>query len=107
MPSSWDRYLNEQLQDPRVRRAFEEEARILNVGQALAGARKKRGLTQEQIARRIGTSAPQLSRTERRPEHATLRTLWRYADAVGMEIRFTLRPSRSTKPRPSKAGRTR
>jgi len=107
MPSPWDRYVNEQLKDRRVRRAFEEEARILSVGQALAGARKKRGLTQEQIARRIGTSAPQLSWTERRPEHATLRTLWRYADAVGMEIRFTLRPRRSTEPRPVAARRGR
>lgn len=41
---------------------------------------------QEQVARQIGTSAPQVSRTEHRPEHANVQTLMRYADAVGMTL---------------------
>lgn len=95
--TSWDKYLEEQLKNPEIRRAFDEESRILNIGVALAQARKKRGLTQEQMARRMGTSGPQLSRTERRPGHATVRTLVRYADAVGMEVGFRLRRKRPRK----------
>jgi ribosome-binding protein aMBF1 (putative translation factor) len=90
MKSSWDTYLEQQLKKPRVKRAFEDEKKVLNIGIALARERKRKGMTQEEVARQIGTSAPQVSRTERRPEHANVRTLARYADAVGMKLDMRL-----------------
>jgi ribosome-binding protein aMBF1 (putative translation factor) len=90
MKSSFDRYLQDQLKKPKVRKAFEEERKVLRIGLALAEARKKKGLSQREMARRLGTSAPQISRTERRPEHSTVQTLEKYAHAVGMELDFRL-----------------
>jgi ribosome-binding protein aMBF1 (putative translation factor) len=90
MKSSWDAYLEQQLKKPEVRKAFEEENRLLNIGIALARERKRKGLTQEEVARQIGTSAPQVSRTEHKPERTNVRTLMRYADAVGMRLRMKL-----------------
>ena len=58
MKSSWDAYLERQLKKPQVRKAFEEEERVLNIGIALAKQRKRKGLTQEEVARQMGTSAP-------------------------------------------------
>lgn len=86
MTAAWDRYVKKELRKPAVRQAYEEEARVLKVGLELANQRKRKGLTQAEVARRIGTSAPQLSRTERRPENANMRTLMRYAAAVGMDL---------------------
>jgi len=90
MKSSWDAYLEQQLKKPKVRRAFDEENRVLNIGIALARQRKRRGLTQEEVARQMGTSAPQVSRTERKPERTNVQTLMRYADAVGMTLDMKL-----------------
>jgi ribosome-binding protein aMBF1 (putative translation factor) len=90
MKSSWDVYLEQQLKKPEVRKAFEEEKRVLNIGIALARERKRKGLTQEEVARQIGTSAPQVSRTERKPERSNVQTLMRYADAMGMMLRMKL-----------------
>ena len=90
MKSSWDAYLKRQLRRPRVKKAFEEELQVLNIGIALARQRKRKGLTQEQVARHIGTSTPQVNRTEHKPEHANVQTLMRYADAVGMTLDFKL-----------------
>lgn len=90
MRSSFERYLQAQLKKPKVRKAFEKERKILRIGLALAEARKKHGLSQREMARRLGTSAPQISRTERRPEHSTVQTLENYAHAVGMELDFRL-----------------
>jgi ribosome-binding protein aMBF1 (putative translation factor) len=90
MKSSWDTYLEQQLKKPEVRKAFEEENRLLNIGIALARERRRKGLTQEEVARQIGTSAPQVSRTEHKPERTNVRTLMRYADAVGMMLRMKL-----------------
>jgi len=70
--------LERQLKKPHVRKAFEEEERVLNIGIALAKQRKRKGLTQEQVSRQMGTGAPQVSRTERKPKRANVQTLFHY-----------------------------
>ncbi len=90
MTTAWDRYVKKELRKPAVRRAYEEETRVLKIGLELATQRKRKGLTQAEVARKIGTSAPQLSRTERRPENVNMRTLMRYAAAVGMDLEVRL-----------------
>ena len=67
-----------------------KKLRLLTIGMELSKQRKLKGLTQAQVANAMGTSTPQLSRTERRPENVTMRTLMRYADAMGMELDIKL-----------------
>jgi DNA-binding XRE family transcriptional regulator len=86
MRTAWDSCLKQQLTDPTVRQAFEEETKVLSIGLQLANQRKKQGLTQAELAKKIGTSTPQLSRIERQPENVNMRTLIRYAEAVGMNL---------------------
>jgi DNA-binding XRE family transcriptional regulator len=90
MKTAWDRYVKQQLKSPDVRKAYEEETKALSIGLQLANQRKRIGLTQAEVAKKIGTSTPQLSRTERRPENVNMRTLMRYAEAVGMELDIKL-----------------
>jgi DNA-binding XRE family transcriptional regulator len=86
MKTAWDSYLDQQLANPSVRQAYEEETKVLGIGLQLANQRKRKGLTQAELAKKIGTSTPQLSRTERQPENVNMRTLIRYAEAVGMNL---------------------
>lgn len=86
MTTEWDRYKKKELRKPAVRRAYQEETQVLKIGLQLADQRRRKGLTQAALAKKIGTSAPHLSRTERRPESANMRTLMRYAAAVGMGL---------------------
>jgi DNA-binding XRE family transcriptional regulator len=86
MKTEWDSYLDQQLANPTVRQAYEEETKVLSIGMELAKQRKRTGMTQAELAKKIGTSTPQLSRTERRPENVNMRTLIRYAQAVGMNL---------------------
>jgi DNA-binding XRE family transcriptional regulator len=86
MKTEWDSYLDQQLVNPTVRQAYEEETKVLSIGMELAKQRKRAGMTQAELAKKIGTSTPQLSRTERRPENVNMRTLIRYAEAVGMNL---------------------
>jgi transcriptional regulator with XRE-family HTH domain len=112
MKTEWDQYLEQQLAHPAVRQAFEEETQVLSIGMELARQRKRKGMTQAELAKKIGTSTPQLSRTERRPENVNMRTLIRYAEAVGMNLDVRLvarkeaartapRRSRSKLPKPA------
>ena len=98
MKTTWDRYVKRELRKPEVREAYEEETRVLTIGLELANQRKRKGMTQAEVAKKIGTSAPQLSRTERRPGNVNMRTLMRYAAAVGMnlDVRLVARPQVSS-----------
>ena len=50
MKTAWDRYVKEQLKNPKVREAYEEETKVLGIGLELANQRRRKGLTQAQVA---------------------------------------------------------
>ena len=52
MKYAWDSYLDQQLADPTVRQAFEEETKALSIGLQLANQRKRQGLTQAELAKK-------------------------------------------------------
>ena len=69
-------------------------SRAARLGRRMAALRKKAGLTQAQVARRMGTTASAVSRMESADSgNLTLDSLERYARAVGAEMRLSLIPS--------------
>jgi DNA-directed RNA polymerase specialized sigma subunit len=77
------------LADPETRALYEEEAKKKELWLQLVEARHAAGLTQQEVAARMGVSQAQVARIERRGyESYTLRTLERYLAALG--DRFTL-----------------
>lgn len=78
-----------QMADPEFRRTYEEEAAKKEVWRQLIEARQAAGLTQQQMAQRLGVSQSQVAKIERRGYEAyTLTTLRRYVQALGTD--FTL-----------------
>ena len=72
------------LADPRFRKIYAEEAKKKELWLQLAEARHAAGLTQEELAARLGVSQTQVSRMEKRGyESYTLRSLQRYIHALG------------------------
>jgi DNA-binding XRE family transcriptional regulator len=59
----------------------------------LAAKREKAGLTQEEVARRMGTSQSAVARIERGEIDAKLSTVGRYAAAIGHRVEWRLRKS--------------
>jgi transcriptional regulator with XRE-family HTH domain len=61
----------------------------------LLAARLRAGLTQEEVARRMGTSKSTISRLEGNTDHSpSISSLWRYAHAVGYQLRIRLVPNK-------------
>ncbi len=58
----------------------------------LVRARREHGLSQTEIAARMGTSQSAVARLERGELDARLSTLQRYADAVGHDVDWRVRP---------------
>lgn len=63
-----------------------DECKLRLAGSSIAEARKRKRLTQAQLAKRIGVPQSQISRVERNPDHTTIRTLKRIAKALGVDV---------------------
>ena len=91
--ADFEEYLEERLQDPVFRRAFEEESERLTISLQMIKLRELLGLTQSQLAERVGTSQQTISRLEN-PDYRghSLRTLRRIADALDARVEVRIVP---------------
>jgi transcriptional regulator with XRE-family HTH domain len=82
------------LADPDVRAAYEGMEVEFDLLRQMLRARSKAGLTQAEVAVRMGTKAPAVTRLESSlssGKHSpSLATLQRYANAVGCELQVKL-----------------
>lgn len=87
--------LREDLKDPEFRRHFEEERRALALALKIAKLRERKGLTQQEFARLMGTSQQAVSRIESGEyEGFTLKTLEKIAEATGTQLKIEFVPAR-------------
>lgn len=84
------------LTNVAVKREFDSLEDEFTIFEQLIRARKRAGLSQAEVAKRMGTQVPAISRIESlSSKHSpSLRTLQRYARAVGCDLEFKLRPAR-------------
>lgn len=79
--------LREDLKNPEFRREYEKHRRLLALSMKIAELRRKKGLTQGQLAKRMGTSQQAVSRIESGDyEGFTLKTLEKFAEATGTRL---------------------
>ena len=77
----------------RYEQAYIEVSLAAEVGEKVKAAREAAGLSQRELARRIGTSQSAINRLEAGGVGATLTTLQRVASALSLHISVELRPS--------------
>lgn len=83
------------LAEPKNRAIYDEEAAKKELWLQLVEARQAAGLTQAEIARRLGVSQAQVARIEKRGYDAyTLTTLRRYVQALGAGFALEVRVHR-------------
>ena len=87
-----DLYLEEQLMNADVARRVREPGEIWDVAIQLASLRKKSGLSQKELAQRVGTSQQQISRLES-PSYGghSLSMLRRVAEVLGATVHVAIR----------------
>ncbi|HLG73979.1 MAG TPA: XRE family transcriptional regulator [Chloroflexota bacterium] len=91
--ASYKKWHDDLFADPQYRAVYEEEAAKSELWLQLAEARQASGLTQVELAKRLGVSQAQVARIEKRGYDAyTLNTLRRYVQALGegfaLEVRI-------------------
>ncbi|WP_342359065.1 helix-turn-helix transcriptional regulator [Terrarubrum flagellatum] len=82
----------EWMKDPAYRREYEALEPEFALISSLIAARARAGLTQEEIAKRMGTTQSVVARLEGGGTLPSTRTLQRYAEATGSRLKITLEP---------------
>ena len=95
--TNFDRYLEEQLQDPAFAERFERAGEAWGVALQIAALREKAGLSQKALARKLRTSQQQISRLESPSyEGHSLSMLRRVAKVLCAKVRVVLEPEDAT-----------
>src|SRR4030042_214022 len=85
--TNFDLYLAEQLKSPDFAEKFRKAGEAWDIAIQLASLRKKSGLSQKELAKRVGTSQQQISRLESPSyEGHSLSMLRRVAEVLGATI---------------------
>jgi DNA-binding XRE family transcriptional regulator len=81
--------LREDLRNPEFKAHYLEEKQALKLAMKIAELREKKGLSQQQLAKLMGTSQQAISRIESgKYEGFTLKTLEKIAEATGMRVKI-------------------
>jgi len=88
---AYDRYIGD---DPALAAAFEEELSKAEIASQIYNLRKRAGLSQRQLAARVGTTASVICRLEDSDyEGHSLSMLRRIAAALGRQVKIMLVPA--------------
>ena len=80
------------MKEPKYRKAHEALEKEFALASALIDARNRAGLTQEALARKMGTTQPVVARLESGRTHPSMRTLERLAAATGTRLLIRFEP---------------
>src|SRR3990172_8225548 len=81
--------LREDIKDPEFKAHYEEEKQALILAMKIAELRDQKGLSQQQLAKLMGTSQQAISSIESGEyEGFTLKTLEKIAEAMGMKVKI-------------------
>ena len=84
--------------DPEYVAAYDALEEEFALASALIEARSRAGLTQVELARRMGTTQAVVARLESGRVKPSTRTLERFAKATNSRLRITFEPARGTAP---------
>jgi len=89
--SSIKKLKNQWLSNAKVKKAYDTMTPEFAVAKTLIAARVKAGLTQEEVAERMGTTQSVIARLEAGNSLPSMKSLYRYADATGTKPAIQLR----------------
>jgi transcriptional regulator with XRE-family HTH domain len=85
--TNFDKYLEEQLKDPKFAERFQEAGEAWDVALQIAALRNEAGMSQAELAKKVGTTQQQISRLESPSyEGHSLSMLRRVAEILGARV---------------------
>lgn len=88
--ANWDQIKASRAESPERRRSYEKAGRAIRLAFEIRRLREARGLSQRELAERVGTTQSAIARLEAGKISPSLPTLDRVAGALGAELTVTL-----------------
>ena len=76
---------------PELREKYEKKRLKLDLGREVIELRKAKGITQEELAKLVGTRRPNISRIERGEQNVSIETIYKLVKALDGELFITAR----------------
>jgi len=80
------------MKEPKYKKAYDALEEEFVLASAVMDVRNRAGLTQEELARKMGTTQPFVARLESGRSRPSMRTLERLADATGSRLLISFEP---------------
>jgi HTH-type transcriptional regulator / antitoxin HipB len=84
--AGWEQVRRERLAAPAARSGYQRTQRAAELGERIRALREASGISQAELARRIGSTQPSIARLEAGRVSPTLETLERVAAALDAEL---------------------
>ncbi len=91
MRPTFEKFKQKALQNPKVKKEYENLKFIFGIKKQLIKTRLKKGLTQEELAKRIGTKKSNISRIKSLNNTIlpNLKTLIKYSEALDSQLEIS------------------
>ena len=99
---SWSDLRDRRMKSAAAREGYEQARAGYEVGRMVRQLREARGLSQRELAKRMGTTQSVVGRLEAGGSRPTIATLGRVANALGLELEVRFKDAQSA-PRPATA----
>lgn len=87
---TWDEVRRERMSDPAAQAGYEAARRAFELGERVRALREAQGMSQAELARRMGTSQPAVARLEAGGVEPSIETLDRVSRALGSRLTIRL-----------------
>ncbi len=91
--TNFNDFLNEQLQDKKLKAEYDALEPEFAIIQAMIDARKSKGITQKELSERTGIAQGDISKLENGNANPSIKTLQRLASAMGMSLKIEFVPN--------------
>lgn len=85
--SVWENYLKKELKNPEFKKYYDEYGKQLEIAYQILQLRKKKKISQLELAKRIGTKQSNIARIEAGQQNFSIETLEKIADALGSRLK--------------------
>ncbi|MCA1838151.1 MAG: helix-turn-helix domain-containing protein [Actinobacteria bacterium] len=89
--TTWKEFKKNNPLSAKAKRAYQAEREAMGVGYLILKARAKAELSQQQLAKKVGTSQPMVARWESGAQIPSVRSLLKIAEATGLDFALGLK----------------
>jgi ribosome-binding protein aMBF1 (putative translation factor) len=91
---AWSEVRDKRLAKPAARAGYERARRAFELAEQVRTLREAQGMSQSELARRIGSTQPAIARLEAGGVAPTIETLSRIAAALGVELSVSFKATK-------------